>query len=214
MSQITQVISEITDPPDTNDPANFDARADQLFNIELPQLVTELNVFRTQANALSTDANLDAASALDSKNVALQAKTDSQNFAVQLGSAVTGFPNQYSSREWAVGAFVPDGSSKEWATLFGASVVTGEYSAKEWAIGNFVPDGSAKFWADVSVGATNYVGPYSAIQTYSIGQIVDFGNSLYVSRTNGNLGNTPTDKTFWLRIGGVDEGKQLFFGSL
>lgn len=56
-------VRPLSDPPDTNDPANFDARADLLFNTDLPNLVEDFNANVPALNELiaSTPSLLAAA---------------------------------------------------------------------------------------------------------------------------------------------------------
>ena len=73
MAQITQAITSLGTPPQTTDPANFDARADALLGTApggLPNLVTELTNWR-KANTVAGQINLDAANAASSAAVAL-----------------------------------------------------------------------------------------------------------------------------------------------
>ena len=61
-------------------------------------------------------------------------------------------------------------------------------------------------WTALAVDNVPDVIPYSSSTTYSIHQLVRSGGALYVSLTNGNLGNAVTDTTNWLSIaGGTDQ---------
>lgn len=49
-------VRPLSDPPDTNDSANFDARADLLFNTDLPNLVSDFNANVLELNDLIASA--------------------------------------------------------------------------------------------------------------------------------------------------------------
>ena len=72
--------------------------------------------------------------------------TTATDWATKTGAVVPS-TSEYSSKEYAIGTFVPAGSSKEWATQTGGTVDGSEYSSKEYATGSTVPAGSAKRWA-------------------------------------------------------------------
>lgn len=212
---INTTFTPLTDPPDSNDPANFDTRADNLFNVELPRLVNvELASFVPEVNATQVAINLSESNAATSEANALVSETNANNWAVKLNQLVLG--TDYSAKEWAIGTFVPQGSSKDWAVQITTKVDGVDYSAKEWAIGTGVTDGSAKFWAGVAQTANDFQGLYSELTTYTLGQVVvNATGRYYVSLVDNNLGNLLTDKAFWVPLsnGGADNSKLLFFGS-
>ena len=99
-AQITQVIPSLGTPPTTADPATFDARADALLGTALPAMVTAENVFRTQANALSTEVSAKAVAAAADAATASAAATAADATAnatlwVSAGSYTAG-QNRYS----------------------------------------------------------------------------------------------------------------------
>jgi microcystin-dependent protein len=58
MSSITQTISELSTPPSRTDPTNFDNRADQFLS-ELPDLVSEINAWAGEVNAVIVQVSAD-----------------------------------------------------------------------------------------------------------------------------------------------------------
>jgi hypothetical protein len=64
---ITETIPSLGTVPTTDDPANFDARADALFGTALPAVRDAINTFSGQANALGAQATSDAAAASTSQ---------------------------------------------------------------------------------------------------------------------------------------------------
>ena len=100
--------------------------------------------------------------------------TYSQNWASQTGSLVNS--TDYSAKEYAIGTFVPAGSSKNWATLTGSYVTGTSLSAQEWSVGTYKRGisgyGSSKDWATLlaaTVDGTSYSAQEYALGTTSSG---------------------------------------------
>lgn len=69
----------------------------------------------------------------------------------------------------------------------------------------FSTDGGATFQTSFrarGLSAIGYVprGAYSAAATYSIDEMITYNGNLYVSLTDANTGNLPTDGAYWLRV--------------
>lgn len=60
---------------------------------------------------------------------------------------------------------------------------------------------AAKQSAQIAAVSAGYQGDYNPLVTYTRGQTVTYSGMLFISKINGNLGNTPQDGASWGILG-------------
>lgn len=129
MSEITQDISPLPTPPSTSDPTNFDTRGDTFLGV-LPDLVTEINTWADEANALGVDLtnkNNQASASAATAQAAATAASAAANFlgewSALTGSLATPAAVRHDGRIWNLLVSIADvtfsepGVSADWAVL-------------------------------------------------------------------------------------------------
>lgn len=112
---ITQTINAITTTPDIADPTNFEADANQLLNVELPNLQTQLNTWAGQANALVAGLNAIAAgSAMAISYTFSTTTTDSDP-----GAGTLRLNNATQNTATVVRADLLDAAGTDWSSALG-----------------------------------------------------------------------------------------------
>lgn len=100
--------------------ADLDMNSNRIINLDDPvndqDAATKAWILGQEGNAAqdAIDAAASADAAADSEAAALASENNAEAWATQLNSLVES--TDYSSKEWAIGSTVEDGSSKEWAT--------------------------------------------------------------------------------------------------
>lgn len=112
---ITQTIDAITTTPDIADPTNFEADANQLLNVELPNLQTQLNTWAGQVNALVAGLNAIAAgSAMAISYTFSTTTTDSDP-----GAGTLRLNNATQNTATVVRADLLDAAGTDWSSALG-----------------------------------------------------------------------------------------------
>ncbi len=170
-------------------PQTTDTQA--VFNTRAFAFVAALNTFGTEANALASAVNADAASALSYKMLAASwaAKTDGQVEATD-----------YSAKAWAIGGTGVTGgagSAKEWASKMDGVVSGTDYSAKYYSV-------QAAISAVASASAAN-AAPWVSGTTYAAGEVryspLNFQSYRRLIAGSGTT-DPSLDTTNWTQISG------------
>lgn len=115
MAAITQTINAITTTPDIADPTNFEADANTLLNVELPNLQTQLNTWAGQVNALVAGLNAIAAgSAMAISYTFSTTTTDSDP-----GAGTLRLNNATQNTATVVRADLLDAAGTDWSSALG-----------------------------------------------------------------------------------------------
>jgi hypothetical protein len=211
MTTITQVISPLSTPPSSADPANFESRADT-FLADVADMAVELETARGQINTVIGEVNTNAATATTQAGIATaqagNAATDAGTATTQAGIATTkagdattqaGIATAQAALALAYAAALSGSSATSVAIGTGAKSFTAS-TGKQWAAGQFLMLASA-------ANNTNYM--HGQVTSYNSGtgalvmNVIDTDGSgtwadwlISVSGTQGVAG-IPPNRTYF-----------------
>jgi len=198
------LIAVVLDPPEISDPSNFETKADNLLNVDLPQLTVEYNASVTALNDVvdDLDAKIAMAGFAATSTTSVAIGTGSKSWTIQTGlSYVTSsfIKARYDATNWMWGE-VASYNSATGALVVTVAQVTGSGTYAAWSFSLAEPIGARP---DLSTGATVAVGTSNS-EFVSPGSLAD-SMAPVVATVTGTINSDLSNHRFfdWLLSGSI-----------